>query len=110
MSDLKRGEGVLYEDAANMTDKPRKVTTVGGIERHPTLQSGLLDTDERLSVCPFCGATAGLREQYQMLRAECSNTSCGVATPYHYRTRELAIEAWNRRAALVGKVKGELGA
>lgn len=75
----------------------RKITTVGGIERHPTLQSGLLDTDDRLSACPFCGTVAGFREQQQMLRAECSNTSCGVATPYHYRTRELAIEAWNRR-------------
>lgn len=83
--------------ASSYIDMTRKITTVGGIERHPTLQSGLLDTDDRLSACPFCGTVAGFREQQQMLRAECSNTSCGVATPYHYRTRELAIEAWNRR-------------
>lgn len=79
----------------------RKITTVGGIERHPTLQSDLLDTDDRLLPCPFCGTVAGIRDMYQMFRAECSNTSCGVATPYHYRMRELAIEAWNRRAEVI---------
>lgn len=75
-----------------------KITTVAGIERHPLLQSGLLDTSDLLMNCPFCGHVSGFRDGVKpYLRAECSNTSCGVATPFHYKTREDAATAWNRR-------------
>ncbi len=76
-----------------------KVTTVAGIERHPTLQSGLLDTSDLLHRCKHCGHVAGFRQSRELpayLRAECSNTSCAIATPFHYKTRESAAAAWNR--------------
>lgn len=84
----------------------RQITTVTGIEcmgfqgRHP---SGL-DSDNRLSKCPFCGSIAAVRlkdktghDAFRM-SVECVNTSCGVKIPEHYATREAAIEAWNRRS------------
>lgn len=76
-----------------------KVTTVAGIERFPTMQHGLLDTSITLNRCKHCGHEAGFRRDPARdgsLRAECSNTSCGIATPFHYRTRETAAIAWNR--------------
>lgn len=74
------------------------VTNVDGIERHPTLQSGLLDTSIDLRHCRMCGSVCGFRENgLGYLRAECANTSCGIATPYHYKTREDAAYAWNRK-------------
>lgn len=73
-------------------------TTVDGIERHPTLQTGLLDTSTDLKRCPFCDSVAGYRlDGNGLIRAECANTSCGIATPYHYKSREDAAYAWNRR-------------
>jgi hypothetical protein len=93
-----------------MSDE-RKITTVGGIEMFPTQMGrpGIMDTSPDLLACPFCGHQAGYRGPVHLqagfntsdewIRAECSNTSCGVATPYHYRTREAARDAWNRRFA-----------
>ena len=83
-----------------------KVTTVGGLERHPTMQSGLLDTSIDLARCPMCGSEVGYRtdtQQPHYLRAECANTSCGVATPFHYKSREDAAYAWNRRPGMPAK-------
>lgn len=79
-----------------------KITTVEGIERPCVWRdlSGHLDTAVELRRCPFCGFAAGFRPDPQdrnYLRAECSNTSCGIATPFHYKTREAAVVAWNRR-------------
>ena len=82
----------------------RNMTTVGGIERHSIPQTNLLDTDPVLQACPFCGSDAGYRGPVPVrgfghaLRAECSNTSCGIATPFHHRSRRQAAEAWNRRS------------
>lgn len=76
------------------------ITKVDGIERNLIMQHGLLDTSVELQRCPFCGSPAGYRVDPQhrdFLRAECSNTSCGIATPYHYKTREDAAYAWNRK-------------
>ncbi len=63
-----------------------------------------LETDARLKLCPFCGAKGAFRlrdkagHDTHTIKVECTNSSCGVATPEHYATRESAIEAWNRRA------------
>ena len=71
---------------------------VGGIERFPIFRDGLMESDARFRHCPFCGSEAGFRKDRQNdYRAECSNTSCGVATPYHYKTVESALYAWNRK-------------
>ncbi len=84
-------------------ENKRNITTVGGLQRYSTLQSNLLNTDIRLSHCPFCGAEAGFRGQRintpqpSYIRVECSNTSCGVSIPYHYMTEGLAIQASNRQ-------------
>jgi DNA gyrase inhibitor GyrI len=60
-------------------------------------KSPRLDTNPELQRCPFCGTLAGYREDgHGMVRAECANGSCAVATPYHYKTREAAKAAWNR--------------
>jgi len=84
------------------------VTTVGGIESFGLTASGL-DTDAKLLPCPFCGHQAAVRVteegKWRMempppvwpYSVECANTSCGVRTPAHYKTREDAIKAWNRR-------------
>lgn len=82
-----------------------KITTVGGLEMHPLLRDRPLDTDPlTLSPCPFCGHQAAYEDrgllQLMRRRVVCSNTSCGVATPWHYATRERAAEAWNRRASV----------
>ena len=65
------------------------------------MRSGLLDTDDRLLPCPFCGSVAGFRESEKFtewpIRAECSNSQCAVMQPYHYKTREEAIKWWNQR-------------
>lgn len=73
------------------------VTIVDGIERHPTFQSHQLDTSVDLIRCRCCGSVAGYREDRGYLRAECANTSCAIATPFHYKTREDAAYAWNRK-------------
>lgn len=85
-----------------MSDE-RNITTVGGIEgfRHHT--SGIDADRSTLSACPFCGHEAGYYESGHdgdrfPIGVVCTNTSCGVKTPQHYQSRELAAAAWNRRA------------
>lgn len=79
-----------------MTDS--KITTVAGLERFPTLKHNLLDQSAELRRCPMCDSVAGFRpDNHGYIRAECANTSCGIATPFHYRNREDAKYAWNRR-------------
>lgn len=80
-----------------------KVTTVAGIEGFLKVQHGLLDTSAMLSRCKHCGHEAGFRGDPRdgLLRVECANTSCGIATPFHYRTREAAAVAWNRQPTVV---------
>lgn len=86
----------------------RQVTTVAGIEcmgymgRHP---SGLDTAPDVLQPCPFCGYEAAFKEGPRHtddrgfnLSVWCTNGSCAVHTPEHYKTRETAAEGWNRRA------------
>lgn len=50
---------------------------------------------EKLLPCPFCGSKAVIKGKYAI---HCKNTSCIIgAVAMIYRTKELAIEAWNRR-------------
>jgi hypothetical protein len=75
------------------------ITRVDGLEMFAKMRHGpFVDTSTALRPCPFCGSEAGYREDARdkHLRVECSNTSCGVATPYHYKTRAWALKAWNR--------------
>jgi hypothetical protein len=53
----------------------------------------------------FLNAMLGVVAGYGVigLRAECANTSCGLATPYHYKTREDTAYAWNRRPGMPAK-------
>ena len=72
-----------------------------------------LDTaPDVLKTCPFCGhdgafndvGRRGQSDNYTVA-VHCSNTSCGVRTPEHYRTREAAAKAWNRRAPCPDQVE-----
>lgn len=62
------------------------------------------DTDPATLVnCNRCGHEAMYVEpghRYHMgdsgIHVECSNTSCGLRIPAHYKTREAAAKAWNR--------------
>lgn len=91
----------------------RNITYVDGIEcmgwmgRWP---SGLETLPDVLSLCPFCGHEAAITTQMTGRtnwphKVMCSNTSCAVSTPQHYQTRELAIEAWNRRNNQLSKLE-----
>lgn len=54
-----------------------------------------------LKLCPFCGEKATiirLPTIYEEPRFFPSCGNCGAEMPRVYRTREEAIEAWNRRA------------
>lgn len=82
----------------------RKITTVGGLEMTAIDHRGTIDEDRTLSLCPFCGHTAGFYDSSDAadrfpIGVVCTNTSCGVKTPQHYQTRELAAAAWNRRTS-----------
>lgn len=45
--------------------------------------------------CPFCGGNAILKEKYAI---HCENSDCIVGSvAMIYRTKDLAIKAWNRR-------------
>ena len=80
-----------------------KVTTVGGLEMYATMHPHPLDTSDQLRRCPFCGHEAaftdgmkrGQSDNYTV-GVQCSNTSCGIRTPEHYKDRESAAVAWNR--------------
>jgi hypothetical protein len=81
----------------------RHLDIVAGIEHFISKSSGI-DTDPAtLTPCPFCGHAAGYYESDHQgdkfpICVVCTNTSCGVKTPQHYQSRELAAAAWNRRA------------
>jgi Lar family restriction alleviation protein len=83
----------------------RKITTVGGLEMFRWGNSHLYRVEGlALLPCPFCGDEAGFRKDKQRhhppefpYAVECSQTSCGVRTPFHYKTEAAAAEAWNRR-------------
>lgn len=85
-----------------------KVASVEGIEMFAKVHFHELDTDASLSRCPFCGHEAafndgerrGQNDNYTVA-VVCSNTSCGVRTPQHYKTRKAAAIAWNRRPTVV---------
>lgn len=88
------------------------VTVVNGVERFATPYPAGLEGDVALLRCPFCNDQAGYRQQASLgdpfvFRVECSNTSCMVATPYHYKTRDTAKAAWNRRAPGAYGIKGD---
>lgn len=79
----------------------RQLDTVAGIEHFSSKPSGI-DTSADLHECPFCGHGAGYYESGHAgdrfpIGVVCTNTSCGVKTPQHYQSRELADAAWNRR-------------
>jgi hypothetical protein len=85
---------------------PRAITTVGGLERFPSLMDApRLDTAPELDRCKHCGheaaytdgAPRGQNDNFT-LGVECSNTSCGIRTPEHYKDRASAAVAWNRTA------------
>jgi Restriction alleviation protein Lar len=83
----------------------RQLDTVAGLEMFVNkIGAGTsgIDTAAELSSCPFCGHAAGYYESTHAgdkhpLGVVCTNTSCGVKTPQHYQSRELAAAAWNRR-------------
>lgn len=83
----------------------RQLDTVAGLEMHAILHPHHLDTSPDLLPCPFCGHEGaftdghkrGVSDNYTVAAA-CSNTSCGVRTPEHYKDRASAAVAWNRRA------------
>lgn len=81
------------------------VTTVSGLEMFANrFGRGELDTHPMLDHCKQCGHEAGFTDGQRRgqsdnytVGVECSNTSCGIRTPEHYRTREDAAYAWNRK-------------
>ncbi len=79
--------------------------TVAGIEQFRKARLIAGDTDpQSLNNCDRCGHEAmyvepGHRNHVGYdVHVECSNTSCGLRIPSHYRTREDAAKAWNRKA------------
>jgi Restriction alleviation protein Lar len=92
----------LAAELALVSGRAMTITTVGGIEMYNHHER--LELDGLLRHCPFCGYEAGYdttdliaNAPGKWIRVECTNSSCGVATPFHYRTRESAREGWNRR-------------
>lgn len=51
---------------------------------------------EELKPCPFCGCEAKIIQFLGSYTIHCSKCG-GMTDPYRSRTREKAIEAWNRR-------------
>lgn len=53
---------------------------------------------EELKPCPFCGMKVMAYREHPKLgfAVECGRFDCGIMTKY-FLTKELAIEAWNRR-------------
>jgi len=85
-----------------------QITTVGGLEMTCVDHSGNIDEDKAtLKPCPFCGHSAGYFNSHRAddrfpIGVCCTNTSCGVQTPQHYRDRQTAALAWNRRSPASG--------
>jgi Lar family restriction alleviation protein len=88
-----------------------KVTTVGGLEQFVGNKGkGSLYTAPPgvLSQCPFCGHEAAFKRsrdptvpEPHVFSVHCSNTSCGIHTPEHYKSEADAAQAWNRRLTVV---------
>jgi hypothetical protein len=80
-----------------------KKDTVAGLEMFIHRPSGL-DQSVELNRCKHCGHLAGFRDEGKRghdsfsVSVECTNTSCGIKTPQHYKDRESAAKAWNRKA------------
>lgn len=53
-----------------------------------------------LKPCPFCGMKVMIYREHPILGVaiECGRFECNVITRY-FPTKELAINAWNRRAS-----------
>ena len=62
-----------------------------------------MTTDKDLLPCPFCGGTAstwmGIDKDHHICLwgVVCDNGDCSLRQEYGYKTKEEAIEAWNRR-------------
>lgn len=82
-----------------------RATTVDGLEQFCIMRKWTGDTDPATLIdCNRCGHEAMYVEpghRYHMgnggVHVECSNTSCGLRIPAHYKTREDAAKAWNRK-------------
>lgn len=84
-----------------------QIKTVGGLEQfvgHKYNKSGIDTAPEVLLPCPFCGHEAGFKEGPRHtddrgfnISVWCYNGACSVHTPEHYKDRESAAVAWNRR-------------
>lgn len=63
------------------------------------LKERLKNDTQLLKPCPFCGMTAMSYREHSKLGVaiECGSLECSAMTRY-FPTKELAIEAWNRRA------------
>lgn len=85
-------------------DTAAHLDTVAGIEQFAKYRVPWGDTSDTLARCKTCGHEAAFREpehrgyEHAMISVECSNTSCGMKTPPHYKTRVEAAKAWNRKA------------
>ena len=80
------------------------VATVVGLEMTCLDHRGTIDEDRTLARCPFCDHTAGFYDSTDRgdkfpIGVVCTNTSCGIKTPQHYRDRQTAALAWNRRTS-----------
>lgn len=80
------------------------ITRVDGLEMFANNHYHEMDTSKLLLPCPFCGSPGAFTDgnrcgqsDHYTVSAACSNTSCGVRTPTHYRNREDAAKGWNRR-------------
>lgn len=54
---------------------------------------------EKLKPCPFCGGEAKVFGNYDDsdYHVNCTNDECGCYWVNYYKTKEEAVEAWNRR-------------
>lgn len=88
-----------------------KVATVGGLEMFPVGGKTLHLDQPRPGVlkdCKHCGHPAafyngpkrGASDNFTV-GVQCTNTSCGIRTPEHYRDEESAAVAWNRTPTVV---------
>ncbi len=58
--------------------------------------------DKIIKMCPFCGGEAKFHDRYKY-SIVCTNHDCIIASPAMiYKSKELAIEAWNKRIVMDG--------